>query len=282
MNSSDSSSDSSGNTISESHAQIAPAVRWCFTLNNYTDDDIKEINSAVSSNSSKYLIFSEEHKHEGTPHLQGYIEFKKKLRPDSLKWNKKIHWEKSKGTKIQNITYCQKEGDNCYINGKLQFKMKILEETQLYDWEKEIIDMLKHDPDDRKIYWYWEETGGIGKSAFTKYLCVKYDAICVSGKFQDIACLISNIHETNGTWPQIIIVDIPRSFDKEYLNFAGFESIKNGCFFSGKYTPVQVLMPIPHMIFFSNTYPVTEEMSKDRWVIKNLREAPAAPDSAPL
>ena len=52
--------------------QISCSKHWCFTLNNYTSEDI----SKISSNSSIVLyVFQEETGENGTKHLQGYIEF---------------------------------------------------------------------------------------------------------------------------------------------------------------------------------------------------------------
>ena len=96
-------------------SQIAPAVKWCFTLHSYTLSDIESFNS---SKSSKFIIFSEETGSKGeTPHLQGYIEFNKKVRPVGMFENKTIHWEKAKGNREQNISYITKEGGRYWING---------------------------------------------------------------------------------------------------------------------------------------------------------------------
>ena len=103
------SSGEGGNTISPSPCQISPAKRWCFTLNNYTEEDLSSIKSVFEVECDLIVVGMEEGK-EGTPHLQGYVEFKRKLRPLSLGLNRGIHWEKSKGTRKQNFDYCRKQG----------------------------------------------------------------------------------------------------------------------------------------------------------------------------
>lgn len=259
-----------GNTKPEPKKQIAPAKRWCFTFNNYTNENIKQIND--SANSSNYLIFAEEMGKNGTKHLQGYIEFKKKCRPKNI-LSDKIHWEKAKGNRESNIQYIQKEFGNCYINGKKIRKMELLQDNELQKWELDIIKIIENglEKEDRKMYWFWEEEGNFGKSTFTKYLCVKYNALIAMGKINDIACMINTRHQKTGLWPDIIIIDLPRSFNDEYLNYPGLESIKNGCFFSAKYESDMILMPKPIMIFFSNQLPDESKISKDRWVIKKLK-----------
>lgn len=83
------------------------AKRWCFTLNNYDNQDkitIKNIECV-------YQIVGREIGKQGTKHLQGYIEFKGGKRLSTLKKiNPRIHWEKCKGNQKQNIAYCSKSG----------------------------------------------------------------------------------------------------------------------------------------------------------------------------
>ncbi|GAC77845.1 replication protein, partial [uncultured marine virus] len=99
-NSSNSSKGKSGNT-----RQISPSKHWCFTLNNYTIEDIELI---CSNSSIEKYIFQEEVGELGTPHLQGYMKFKTKVRPKSVFKTNKISWGKTKDIKAS-IVYCQKE-----------------------------------------------------------------------------------------------------------------------------------------------------------------------------
>lgn len=62
--------------------QINPTKRWCWTLNNYSEDDISAI-SAKLLVVCKVALFGAEVGDEGTPHLQGYCEFITKCRPKS-------------------------------------------------------------------------------------------------------------------------------------------------------------------------------------------------------
>lgn len=82
------------------------AARNCvFTLNNYTDADIKAINAWEC----KYLIYGRETGEGGTKHLQGYVEWKRPKEWQTLKnLCSRIHWETRKGTQQQAIDYCKK------------------------------------------------------------------------------------------------------------------------------------------------------------------------------
>lgn len=270
------SSASSGNTIEDARViegvtaskkkkQVSASKGWCFTFHNYTKKDIETINS---SNSSNYLIFSEETGKAGvSPHLQGYIEFKSKNRPTSLKWDKTIHWEKAKGSKAQNIAYIRKEGGTLYVNGKMEWPLEILKKEDLWIWEISLIEILQQKPNDRNIFWYCEGKGGSGKSTFVRYCCKELGAITLSGKGADMKYAITEYFENLGTYPSVILIDMPRNVDLKFLSYTAIEEIKNGCFFAGKFKSKQVLMPHPHVVIFSNEFPDIEQLSKDRWII---------------
>jgi len=104
----------SNNSISPrvSKKQISPSKKWCWTFNNYPDD----IYSSIVPILDKYCsiaFYAKEVGESGTPHLQGYLEFKTKRRPISIFDPEifKIHWTKAKGSVQANADYCGKDGD---------------------------------------------------------------------------------------------------------------------------------------------------------------------------
>ncbi|AIF76248.1 Rep [Bat associated circovirus 8] len=92
--------------------RLAPAYRWCFTLNNWTEEEYGLIESTCRS-LAKYLIIGKEVGESGTPHLQGFVNFKKKLRLSALKslpGFTRAHVESARGTDVENQKYCRKQG----------------------------------------------------------------------------------------------------------------------------------------------------------------------------
>jgi len=90
------------------------ARRWTWTLNNYTEEEmvhLTSLNEDLDSHRIKYICYGKEVGSNGTPHLQGYIEFgilKSFTQTKSL-ISPRIHLEKSKGNSAQNREYCKKE-----------------------------------------------------------------------------------------------------------------------------------------------------------------------------
>jgi len=143
----------------------------------------------------------------------------------------------------------------------------------LRKWQKGVADKFTEPADmfDRKINWFWETEGGVGKSVLCKYFVDQKGAIIISGKGNDCLYAIQQYVMANGEGPEIIIMDIPRSVG-EYVSYNAIESAKNGCFFSGKYEGGMVRYNTPHIIVFSNEEPEWDKMSHDRWTIFNLSE----------
>ena len=255
-----------GNTKTPSDKQISPAIRWCFTLNNYTSEEYSSISSKCSTFCKKYII-GKEVGEGGTPHLQGYIEFKTKSRPLSVFTSTRIHWEKAKGNLDDNIKYCSKEGNVCCAYG-LPKPIKII--TELYPWQLEIEKLILTEPDDRTIYWYWESKGNIGKSQFIKYCVVKHKVLfCSGGKHSDLMNLVSNQDMDETT---CVIFDIPRA-NEGNVSYSALESMKNGLICNTKYETCVKVFNSPHIICFANFPPSdVEKLSSDRWRIINLRE----------
>lgn len=256
------------NELPKREKQISPSKHWCFTLNNYTKEDIIEISS--NSSIDKY-VFQEETGEEGTKHLQGYISFKTKIRPCGKFKNNKIHWEKCRNIQAS-IDYCCKEETRTgeiFTNMIIDEPLKLLSEDILYDYQREIVELCKRTPDDRSIYWYWETTGCKGKSAICKLLCARYGALCVSGKSNDCKYAIVKYKELNKHYPHVVLFDVPRS-NIDYINYEAIEKIKDGLFFCGKYESQQVIMNSPHVIVFANEYPDMDKLSNDRWKIRDI------------
>lgn len=91
--------------------------RWCFTINNYTNEHEEQLKKLFEEGVVKYLVYGREVAPETkTPHLQGYLNFgttRKRLQTvkNLCPALSHAHLEGAKGNGNQNRTYCIKEGD---------------------------------------------------------------------------------------------------------------------------------------------------------------------------
>lgn len=246
------------------------AKGWFLTLNNPTEFEKTHMAKMATEYCTKFRIQMEIGEN-GTPHLQGTLELKKKERLSAMKkWNNRAHWEVTKNSQAA-LAYCCKERTatgECWEKGYPK-PVKTLSEDQLYDWEKEIIEIVKSEPDDRKIYWYWGDTN-IGKTTFCKYLTIKYGAIALSGKCADMKNGIVEYMKTNGNTPVLILIPLPKTFNYDYISYDGIESVKDMYFYSGKYEGGMVCGNCPHVIIFANEPPDESKLASDRWVVRRL------------
>lgn len=257
-----------GNTESNSSKRSSPCIKYVFTLNNYTEEELEMVPKVLDTLGN--YVFGQEIGEQGTPHLQGWLRLKTKMRITQLKSIKgleRFHWEQQRGTDAQAIQYCLK--DNKYHSNIPVKKflpprpLKII--SELYPWQKELEDIVKHDADERSVYWIWETKGNVGKSTFCKYLCHKYNATYIDeGKKSDLINIIYNIENIDET--SIIVIDVPRN-NGNNVSYKAIEQIKNGIICNTKYETGMKLFNSPHIIIFSNYFPETCNLSKDRWKI---------------
>lgn len=195
----------------------------------------------------------------------------------------RAHIEKAKGNEETNYKYCSKDGKfRTNIVPKLKAKtpaenraavaalcLKVYETTVWKSWQKEVIDLVRGDPDPRAINWYWDSEGNIGKSYLVKYLCLTMSVIVCDGKKNDIFNQVNEVVSA-GIVPRLIVLDLPRSME-DRVAWGVIEQLKNGCIYSGKYEGGMCIYPVPHVVCFANFEPDRESMSADRWKVSNLR-----------
>lgn len=78
------------------------------------------LQGVVGDQGAQYLVYGHETGESGTHHLQGYVEWSKKISLKSLKKHlgtKRIHLEKANGSLDQNQAYCKKEGGVVFEDG---------------------------------------------------------------------------------------------------------------------------------------------------------------------
>lgn len=264
---------SEGNT----KPRITQSKYWMFTWNNYDDESVEKLEHTFDLFDIDY-VFQEEN--EGTPHLQGYIECKQKKRWSEFNLPKQIHWEKRRGTRLQAIEYCSRQSKRAeegeiFVRG-LRIPRPLIKMTldKLWKpWHFEIAALIKNPPDplfNRTINWYWSDKGNIGKTACAKYIIDNSQAVEVSGGLKDIAFIIKSFIEMNGEGPEVVLWDIPRSYDADHFNYTAVEKVLDGKLFSAKYESASLRFNSPHVIIFANIPPSYERCSDDRWNVEEV------------
>lgn len=247
------------------HPPQSALYKYDMVINNYTDDEYTKVCQVFQTICKKWIV-AKEVGASGTPHLQCFLSLAKKERFTGLQKLPGLARGSFRACRNEKALeeYCRKDGN--YVEGGYPKPIKIIQ--KLRPWQKEIEDIFLTEPDDRKIYWFWESEGGIGKSAFVKYMVVKHKCLfCDGGKKADLINLVFN---QDMDICRAVIWDLPRCAEGN-ISYATLESVKNGLVCNTKYeTGVKAFNP-PHIFVFANFEPDNQEkLSKDRWLIKEL------------
>lgn len=134
---------------------------------------------------------------------------------------------------------------------------------ELFQWQKDLLEIITKEPHKRQIHWRWSEGGGVGKSTFAVYLQQKYNATLLNNaKSADIAHALPLA-------PTLVVFDFSRTMDG-HINWDIIEQIKNGNVFAPKYDSRNKLFKKPHVVVFANFEPNLAAFSLDRYDVIKL------------
>lgn len=139
-------------------ASVATGTRWCFTLNNYTPEELYQCSHWFDGGLMKYMVYGHEVGDKGTCHLQGFFILRSNSRFAGVKkLNSRMHLELAKGTSEQAADYCKKDGD-FYEWGALPMPPKAKGLMEQERWEGAFQsakegDFMACPPDIRLRYW---------------------------------------------------------------------------------------------------------------------------------
>jgi len=120
---------------------------------------------------------------------------------------------------------------------------------------------LSTTPMRRKVKWYFDANGNVGKSHFCRTYRDRNGQrpyVVTGGKHADIIYAYD--------YQRVVFFDFPRSME-ERVPYEVLEAFKNGYFLSTKYEVRTVRFSVPHVVIFANFLPDTTKLSADRWDI---------------
>lgn len=137
----------------------------------------------------------------------------------------------------------------------------------LRPWQQTLVDKLSGTPDPRKIHWYWEDEGNVGKTFVAKYLMSMHDALVLDcSKKADLSYMIKD-HQG-----AVILFNITRTIGDDFMNhvYGLCESIKDDLVISTKYETKRVPLGPQHVVVFSNREPEYDKWSQDRYDVHKI------------
>lgn len=280
---------------------------WCFTLNNYTSQEVEAINALVPDKVGYVVYGFETAPTTGTPHLQGYVQLVKKSQLTALtKMVKRANWLKAKGTPEQNFTYCTKEGNYHELGNQTHerqrsdldaLKDSIKEGTTLKRLREEFSEVYAKYP--RFVHEYIRDQVPIPVvppyplKPWQQELNVKLN---LPPHDREVVFLVDPIGNTGKTWfskyycslhENAQILESSKKADmahalrqdirvlfvsctrtqNEFLNYSFLEAVKDQMVFSSKYESGMKMLLPCHVVVIMNTVPDMAALSVDRYTV---------------
>jgi Putative viral replication protein len=93
------------------YINMAQSRFWCFTLNNYTSDELESLELWCCEEEIEYGVLGREVGESGTPHIQGYLQFVSRKRIGNLRGRlARAHFEVAR-CPAEAAAYCKKDGE---------------------------------------------------------------------------------------------------------------------------------------------------------------------------
>jgi len=139
-----------------------------------------------------------------------------------------------------------------------------------YPWQDFITDSIDSEMSNvytRPVIWFYDQSGGMGKTTFSDYLKSRYNGCVLTTTNERNGLLALSKHVKEHGEPKIVIVDIWRSKNPNRV-YNLLESLTNRNSTVDKYRSQSInLKSNPLVVVFSNTYPDTQSLTMDRWIV---------------
>lgn len=235
---------------------------------------IEDLKTFLKDYCKKWCFQLEQGEETGYKHYQGRISLKVKERKTGVikKFVKGAHISITSTENIDNDFYVTKSDSRImgpWSDRDKYIPRSIRKITKLYPWQETMKKMSQDLDNLRYVDIVVDETGNIGKSTITKFLCVYgYASLipCIN-EAKDIMRIVMDKPKCN-----CYIMDMPRCMKKEKLIgiFSAVETVKNGYCYDDRYNFKEEWFDEPNFFIFTNQYPNKNYLSTDRWRLWNV------------
>lgn len=289
---------------------MSKAKHWCFTLNNYTENDIARI--AQNASLCDYIIYGREVGESGTPHLQGFVSFTTRVRLNTcVETIGQAHFTVARNID-HSIQYCKKDGDfieygqrptvkgarndlesfkSAVLGGIVDMKRLRSEHSEVCaKYPKFCADFVQDNIAKKVIDFHplrpWQmalndslKTAPDNRSIF---FIVDYSGNQGKSWFGHYYCFLhdnaqvllpgkkADMSYALNPMIRVLFIDAPRSKQGEFIQYDFLEDVKNGYVFCSKYESRVKHMQPCHVVVFMNEDPDMNKLSKDRYIIRRI------------
>jgi len=251
------------------------AKHWIFTWNSYPAN-AQEMLQKLLDGRAKVLCYSSEIGESGNKHLQGYIELQTKSRWSRFGLPDGIHWEIARDPKrardyaIKRDKTYDNEANIYFTYGYYPIAeqdLQLITYEQMYPWQKDVVTLLSMPLEKRRIHWYYDEIGNVGKTSLVRYMGFHFSGQVVWTSSTNGQNIMTIAH----AGCRMYLFDFSRS-SRQNVPYETLEELKNGMITCGKLlkTMRQEIVPPAHIVVFANWEPDYNALSADRWVVRDI------------
>lgn len=253
----------------------------CWDLTIPYDNQIKDDIMKLFNTHCKKGAFQLEEGEGGYKHWQCRISLKKKNRKNKVyDLFKSLHpglqLSPTSKDNIGNFDYVTKDlsridGPFFLSGSKLYIPMKYRGNIEWNPFQRQILNIIATEPDDRTINVIVDDEGNNGKSFLAMYLLVMGlgRKIPQMKDHRDLMRMVMDLPES-----KCYLFDLPRAISKndQHSIYSAIEEIKNGYAYDDRYNFREKVFESPHVFVFTNNKPQSSLVSKDRWKLWYLKE----------
>ena len=218
-------------------------------------------------------------KHTESKHTESKVSLEDELEEDQEKYHKKVElghhiYNSILSKKISQASLSEKNEKALELYKKHRPTIDV-ENIELRPWQQQALEILGS-PSERDVIWIRGQAGNEGKSWFQTYVQSRYG-------FQSVALLDMKCKANDSLLllSKLPLIDVDMflfndvratSIDRD-PSYNLLEMIKDGRAVSSKYLTKALQFKVPNVVMvFSNVYPDTKQLSRDRWDVYNITE----------
>lgn len=194
------------------------------------------------------------------------------IEPEEKKsWTERVFECETAADALKKLAFKASDVTGIIAAHKLKPKRRIPPQPLTEDWQLELKEELEGIPSDREIFWYYDPTGGCGKTKFALHMIRSELALGVTGLGgEKDAGQLMDLAISSGWDAHILLINLVRSKEGRDSLYAPLEAIKDSMITNYKYQGGFIDFEVPHIVIFANWLPDMLKLSLDRWKVRHL------------
>ena len=144
------------------------------------------------------------------------------------------------------------------------------DEFETFSWERQLEELLLAKPNDKYIYWIYDNKGTSKMCNFMHYMAKNHNAIIAPARGSTMKFIVAEFICSNGYEPKIILIDAVTKINYKNINYPSIEELRYGYFNISKGSLRTIVIESPHIVVFADEKPNYNNISKFQLQVVDL------------